>query len=274
MEQYLNLVADLYAMSYLDQDYPRSDRTGVNTFSVFGRSLRFNLRDGFPLLTAKRTHWKSVIGELLWFLRGTCNNLDLNSEGVTIWDEWADPETGDLGPIYGVQWRSWYGVDGRCHDQIQNLVDGLISDPMSRRHIVSAWNVSELDSMALPPCHYSFQCYVGSDYRLSMLVNIRSSDVFLGLPFNIASYAALVHILSTLTDYIPGELILNLGDAHLYANHRAAAAQLLSQSSRGTPDLPELYVDRNLASIDDITESDIQLVGYHPLPAIPASVAV
>lgn len=274
MREYLDLVEHLYGQAIHAPESIRRDRTGVGTFGIFGHTMRFDLGEGFPLLTAKRTHWDSVLGELLWFISGSGNNLDLRSRGVRIWDEWAHPITGDLGPIYGVQWRSWIGFDHTEHDQLESLIEGLRSDPMGRRHIVSAWNVSDLRLMALPPCHYSFQMYVDGADRLSMLVNMRSSDVFLGLPFNIASYAALTHIVAAITDYDVGDLVMNLGDTHLYANHVQAAGQLLEQASGGYPGLPELLVDRDLESIDEVTEDHIKLIGYEHLGQISAPVAV
>lgn len=274
MQNYLDLVAELLELAE-DGEPMRGDRTGTGTFGVFGRSLRFDLGDGFPLLTAKRTHWKSVLGELLWFVDGSCNNLELRDRyGVTIWEEWAHSETGDLGPIYGVQWRSWYGADGTAYDQLDALVQGIREDPFGRRHLVSAWNVAELDQMALPPCHYSFQCHVDRG-RVSMLVNMRSSDVFLGLPFNIASYAALTHMIGHVTGYAPGDLIMNLGDTHLYSNHVEAADKMLAQAwNEGLPELPAMNTRGYHTSLDSFGVDDFELLGYNPLPGIKAPVAV
>lgn len=247
----------------------RKDRTGFGTLASFGNKLSFDLVDGFPLLTTKKIHFKSVVMELLWFLRGDTNIKFLNDHGVKIWDHWANTN-GDLGPIYGSQWRNW-GNTGI--DQIQTLITNIKKDPCSRRHLVSAWNVSDLDSMALPPCHYSFQCYVDNMNRLSMLVNMRSCDVFIGLPFNIASYALLMHIIAVHCDLEVNWLTFMLGDTHLYLNHIDHANTLLA---RTRPDLPTLYVSENLKELrfDELQFSDFKLIDYNPHEAIKADVAI
>lgn len=223
MKQYLDLLREV-----LVHGEPRSDRTGTGTLSLFGRSLRFNLAERFPAVTTKKLHFHSVITELLWFLRGDTNVKFLHDHGVHIWDEWADAD-GNLGQVYGAQWRRWKDQDGQCHDQIKTLLDGLSNNSQSRRHILSAWNVGELDHMALPPCHVLSQFYVTRDGRLSCQVYQRSADVFLGLPFNIASYAALTQIIAEIVGFKLGELIMSLGDVHLYANHVEQAKLQLSR---------------------------------------------
>ncbi|MGK5677580.1 thymidylate synthase [Actinoplanes sp. URMC 104] len=267
-------------MSGLDDQYERllfrvlndgvekQDRTGTGTYSVFGERLRYDLAEGFPLITTKRVHFKSVAVELLWFLRGESNVAWLREQGVTIWDEWAD-QAGDLGPVYGVQWRSWPAPDGRHVDQVHELVRGLRESPDSRRHIVSAWNVGQLDSMALPPCHLLFQCYV-ADGRLSLQVYQRSADLFLGVPFNLASYALLTHMLAQQAGLEVGELVWVGGDCHVYANH---VEQVRLQLEREVLPFPELgLVHRN--SIDEYELDDVLLSGYRHHPAIKAPVAV
>jgi thymidylate synthase len=260
---YLDLLADIMANGVL-----RDDRTGTGTLGVFGRQIRFDLARGFPLLTTKRVHFKSVALELLWFLRGDTNVRWLQERGVTIWDEWADAE-GELGPVYGHQWRSWAAPDGRSIDQIARLVEGLKANPNSRRHIVSAWNPAEVDDMALPPCHCLFQFFV-ADGRLSCQLYQRSADVFLGVPFNIASYALLTLMLAEVVGLQPGEFVHSFGDAHLYVNHLEQARTQLARAPRAFPTV-------RLAPRDDLFAygyEDIALEGYEPHPLIRAPVAV
>ena len=247
----------------------KADRTGTGTLSVFGAQMRFDLADGFPAVTTKSLHMRSVIHELLWFLQGGTNVRYLNDNGVTIWDEWAD-ERGELGPVYGAQWRAWPGRDGQPIDQIAAVVEGIGRDPDSRRHIVSAWNVSELDRMALPPCHAFFQFYVGGG-RLSCQLYKRSADIFLGVPFNIASYALLTTMVAHVTGYEPGEFVHTLGDAHLYLNH---LEQVDTQLEREPYPLPRLELRRAVDSILDFRYEDFELVGYRHHPAIRAPIAV
>ncbi|MEM7466267.1 MAG: thymidylate synthase [Pseudomonadota bacterium] len=247
----------------------KSDRTGTGTLSVFGYQMRFDLADSFPLLTTKKLHIKSIVHELLWFLRGDSNIAYLKENGVSIWDEWAD-ENGDLGPVYGVQWRSWRAPDGRAVDQISSLVDDLKSNPDSRRHIVSAWNVGEIDQMALAPCHTMFQFYV-ADGRLSCQLYQRSADIFLGVPFNIASYALLNVMLAQVCDLKPGEFVHTLGDAHLYLNHLDQADE---QLTREPGPLPQLKLNSNVKSIFDFRYQDIEFLSYEAQPNISAPVAV
>jgi thymidylate synthase len=261
--QYLDLLADILA-----NGARRDDRTRTGTLSVFGRQMRFDLAGGFPLLTTKRVHFKSIVLELIWFLAGQTNVRWLQERGCTIWDEWAD-ESGELGPVYGKQWRSWAAPDGRTIDQIGNVVRSLRENPSSRRHIVSAWNPAEVDDMALPPCHCLFQFYV-ADGRLSCQLYQRSADVFLGVPFNIASYALLTAMMAQVTGLEPGEFVHTLGDAHLYLNH---VEQARLQLSREPASLPRLV----LAPRDDLfafAPEDIALKGYRPHPAIAAPIAV
>jgi thymidylate synthase len=248
---------------------PKSDRTGTGTVSVFGYQMRFDLGDGLPLVTTKKVHFPSVAKELLWFLRGDSNVRWLQENGVTIWDEWAD-ESGDLGPVYGVQWRSWPTPDGGHVDQIAEAVRLLREDPDSRRIVVSAWNVSEIPEMALAPCHAFFQLYV-SDGRLSTQVYQRSADVFLGVPFNIASYALLTHMLAQQADLEPAELIWTGGDCHIYDNHRG---QVDTQLARSPFPFPTLRLGRRPASIFDYEFEDFEVVGYEHHPPIKAPVAV
>jgi thymidylate synthase len=261
--QYLDLLADI-----LSSGARREDRTGVGTLSVFGRQMRFDLAAGFPLLTTKRVHFKSVVLELVWFLSGNTNVRWLQERGCTIWDEWAD-ETGDLGPVYGKQWRSWAAPDGRTIDQVSGVLRSLRANPASRRHIVSAWNPAEVDNMALPPCHCLFQFYV-ADGRLSCQLYQRSADVFLGVPFNIASYALLTAMMAQVTGLEPGEFIHTLGDAHLYLNHVDQARLQLSREPRP---LPRLALAPR-ADLFAFAPEDIGLEGYRPHPAIPAPIAV
>ena len=247
----------------------KDDRTGTGTLSVFGYQMRFDLASGFPLLTTKKLHVKSIVHELLWFLRGESNIGYLKEHGVSIWDEWADQD-GELGPVYGVQWRSWHGADGRVHDQIADVVRNLKIDPDSRRHIVSAWNVGEIDRMALAPCHAMFQFYV-ADGRLSCQMYQRSADVFLGVPFNIASYALLTLMIAQVCGYRPGEFVHTLGDAHLYLNHLEQADEQLGRSPRA---LPTMTLNPDVASVFEFRFEDFRLEGYDALPNIAAPIAV
>ena len=253
----------------LTDGLPKGDRTGTGTVSVFGYQMRFDLSAGFPLVTTKKVHFKSVAVELLWFLRGDSNVHWLQEHGVTIWDEWADMD-GELGPVYGVQWRSWPAPDGGHVDQIAEVVRLLREDPDSRRIVVSAWNVADLPEMALQPCHAFFQFHV-SDGRLSCQLYQRSADVFLGVPFNIASYALLTHMVAAVTDLEPGEFIHTFGDAHLYRNHLEQARQQLARTPRP---LPTLEITRRVESIFDFRYEDFALLGYDPHPHIAAAVAV
>ncbi|KAA9006529.1 thymidylate synthase [Paenibacillus spiritus] len=264
MRKYLDLLQDI-----LDHGTEKSDRTGTGTVSVFGRQLRFDLSEGFPLLTTKRIHLKSVIHELLWFLSGDTNIRYLKENGVTIWDEWADEE-GNLGPVYGSQWRTWESADGRRIDQITEVIEGIKRNPDSRRHLVSAWNVGEIEQMKLPPCHYAFQFYV-ADGKLSCLLNMRSVDTFLGLPFNIASYALLTHMVAQQTDLEPGEFIWSGGDVHIYTNH---LEQVRTQLAREPYELPQLHIRRKPDSIFDYEYEDFEFLNYRHHPAIKAPVAI
>jgi len=252
-----------------EQGVPKQDRTGVGTFSVFGHQMRFDLAEGFPLVTTKKVHVKSVIHELLWFLRGDTNVNYLREHGVTIWDEWAD-ENGDLGPVYGAQWRSWPAADGRAIDQVTAVIERIRSNPDSRRHIVSAWNVGELDKMALAPCHVLFQFYVAGG-RLSCQLYQRSADVFLGVPFNIASYALLTLMVAQVTGHQPGEFIHTLGDAHLYRNH---VEQADLQLTRQPFPPPVMRLNPAVKNLFDFRFEDFQLENYQCHPAIKAPVAV
>lgn len=247
----------------------KGDRTGTGTLSTFGYQMRFDLAQNFPLLTTKKLHLKSIIYELLWFLRGDSNVAYLNDHGVSIWDEWAAAD-GDLGPIYGVQWRSWRGVDGKVHDQISDLVDALRSNPDSRRHIVSAWNVGEIDAMALAPCHTMFQFYVAQG-RLSCQLYQRSADVFLGVPFNIASYALLTLMIAQVCGYAPGDFVHTLGDAHLYLNHLDQADEQLQRSPLAAP---TMVLNPAVQGIFDFNFNDFELRNYTALPSIAAPIAV
>ena len=247
----------------------KNDRTGTGTISTFGYQMRFDLSEGFPVLTTKRLHLRSIIHELLWFLRGDTNIAYLRENGVTIWDEWADAD-GNLGPVYGSQWRSWPAPDGRHIDQIAQVVDQIERNPDSRRLIVSAWNVAEIDRMALPPCHALFQFYV-ADGRLSCQLYQRSADVFLGVPFNIASYALLTMMIAQVTGLVPGEFVHTLGDAHIYLNHREQVALQLTRTPRP---LPVMRINPDVRSIFGFRYEDFSLDGYDPYPSIKAPVAV
>src|SRR5712691_9903053 len=264
MQQYLQLVNHI-----LDHGTRKSDRTGTGTLSVFGDQMRFDLKAGFPLLTTKKVHLRSIIYELLWFLRGETNVRYLHENKVTIWDEWADAQ-GDLGPIYGYQWRSWPAPDGRHIDQISQVIDEIKRHPDSRRLIVSAWNVGDLDRMALSPCHALFQFYV-SGGRLSCQLYQRSADVFLGVPFNIASFALLTMMVAQATDLRPGEFIHTLGDAHLYLNHLEQARLQLSRAPRA---LPKMRINSTVKDLFAFRYEDFSLEGYDPHPHIKAEVAV
>jgi thymidylate synthase len=264
MRPYLDLLQHV-----LDHGLERRDRTGTGTLSIFGYQIRFDLRAGFPLLTTKKLHLKSIVHELLWFLRGETNTRYLRERGVTIWDEWAD-ENGELGPVYGCQWRSWPAPDGRRIDQIAGLLDQIRSDPDSRRLIVCAWNVADLPRMALPPCHVLFQFYVAQGC-LSCQLYQRSADVFLGVPFNIASYALLTLMIAQVTGLRPGEFIHTFGDAHLYLNHLEQARRQLSREPRP---LPTLRLNPAVTSLFDFQFEDFQLEHYDPHPHIPAPIAI
>ncbi len=264
MQAYLNLLQHI-----LDNGVEKRDRTGTGTQSIFGYQMRFDLASGFPLVTTKKLHVRSIIHELLWFLRGETNVGYLRQNGVTIWDEWAD-ENGDLGPIYGCQWRSWPTADGGVVDQISRVVDRIHSEPDSRRLIVSAWNVGELPKMALPPCHVLFQFYV-SESRLSCQLYQRSADVFLGVPFNIASYALLTMMIAQVTGLGLGEFIHTFGDAHLYLNHLDQARTQLTRRPR---ELPTMGLNPDIRSVFDYRFEDFLLENYHPHPRISAPIAV
>ncbi|MEW5890050.1 MAG: thymidylate synthase [Pseudomonadota bacterium] len=264
MRQYLDLMRHV-----LEHGHEKSDRTGTGTLSVFGWQMRFDLSEGFPLLTTKKLHTKSIIHELLWFLRGDTNIRYLKDHGVSIWDEWADAD-GELGPIYGKQWRRWETADGRSIDQIAQLVDGLKRNPDSRRHIVSAWNPGEVERMKLPPCHALFQFYVAGG-RLSCQLYQRSADIFLGVPFNIASYALLTLMVAQVCGYRPGEFVHTLGDAHLYLNHLEQARLQLAREPRP---LPRMRVNPEVRDIFAFRFEDFTLEGYDPHPHIAAPVAV
>jgi thymidylate synthase len=264
MKQYHDLLQHL-----LDNGVKKSDRTGTGTFSVFGHQMRFDLKEGFPLLTTKKLHTKSIIHELLWFLKGETNIAYLKENGVSIWDEWAD-ENGNLGPVYGYQWRSWPNPDGTQTDQITKLVEGLKKNPDGRRHIVSAWNPSFIDQMALPPCHCLFQFYV-AEGKLSCQLYQRSADTFLGVPFNIASYALLTMMMAQVCGYEPGEFVWTGGDVHLYSNH-VEQAQL--QLSRDFRPLPKMKMNPEVKNIFDFKYEDFSLENYDPHPHIKAAVAV
>ena len=265
MKQYQDLLKRI-----LDEGVQKGDRTGTGTISIFGHQMRFNLEDGFPLLTTKKLHLKSIIYELLWFLNGDTNVKYLQENGVRIWNEWADPETGDLGHIYGYQWRSWPDYKGGFIDQIQQSVDTIKNDPNCRRIIVSAWNVADLGNMNLPPCHAFFQFYV-ADGRLSLQLYQRSADTFLGVPFNIASYALLLMMMAQVTGLRAGDFVHTLGDTHIYNNH---LEQVKIQLSREPRALPRMIINPDVKNIFDFKYEDFQLEGYDPWPHIPGKVSV
>ncbi len=264
MRQYLDLMQHVLA-----HGVQKHDRTGTGTLSVFGYQMRFDLAQGFPLVTTKKLHVRSIIHELLWFLRGDGNIRYLKENGVSIWDEWADAD-GNLGPVYGVQWRSWPTADGRSIDQIARVVDDIKKNPDSRRLIVSAWNVGQIEAMALPPCHAFFQFYVAQG-RLSCQLYQRSADIFLGVPFNIASYALLTLMMAQVTGLKPGDFVHTLGDAHLYNNH---LEQARTQLARAPKPLPQMTLNPAVKSIFDFRYDDFTLLNYNPEPAIKAPVAV
>lgn len=264
LQAYLDLMAHV-----LKHGAEKTDRTGTGTLSVFGWQMRFDLADGFPLLTTKKLHTRSIIHELLWFLKGDTNIAYLKDNGVSIWNDWADAN-GDLGPVYGKQWRRWETPDGRLVDQITQLIDGLKRNPDSRRHIVSAWNPADVDQMALPPCHALFQFYVANG-RLSCQLYQRSADIFLGVPFNIASYALLTHMVAQVCDLLPGDFVWTGGDCHLYSNHLAQARLQLERSPRP---LPTLRINPDVRDIFEFRFEDFSIEGYDPHPHIPAPVAV
>ena len=264
MQQYLNLLNRI-----LTEGTQKGDRTGTGTLSIFGHQMRFDLRDGFPLLTTKKLHLKSIIYELLWFLRGDTNVHYLQEHGVRIWNEWAD-ENGELGPVYGHQWRSWPDYKGGTIDQIKNVVEMIKHNPNSRRMLVTAWNPAEVEDMALPPCHCLFQFYV-ADGRLSLQLYQRSADSFLGVPFNIASYALLLQMIAQVTGLEAGEFIHTTGDTHLYLNHLEQAKLQLTREPRP---LPKMKINPDVKDIFDFKYEDFELIGYDPLPHIPGVVAV
>jgi len=264
MKQYIEFLDHI-----LKKGANKTDRTGTGTISVFGYQMRFDLSEGFPLLTTKKLHLKSIIHELLWFLNGETNIKYLNDNGVKIWNEWAD-ELGNLGPVYGYQWRSWPTADGRHIDQISQVVDSITKNPDSRRHMVCAWNVGEIENMALPPCHALFQFYV-ADGKLSCQLYQRSADVFLGVPFNIASYALLTLMVAQVTGLKPGEFVHSFGDAHIYLNH---IEQVKLQMTREPKDLPQMIINPEVKSIFDFKFADFKLDGYDPHPHIKGEIAV
>ncbi|GEB76025.1 thymidylate synthase [Sporolactobacillus inulinus] len=264
MKQYLDLCRKV-----LSEGHKKGDRTGTGTISTFGYQMRFNLQDGFPLMTTKKLHYKSIIYELLWFLKGDTNIKYLQEHGVRIWNEWAD-EHGDLGPVYGHQWRSWPGKSGGTIDQIAHVVDEIKKNPNSRRLIVTAWNPMDIPDMALPPCHCLFQFYV-NDGKLSCQLYQRSADVFLGVPFNIASYALLTHMIARVTGLEVGDFVHTLGDAHIYLNH---LEQVKTQLDRTPRPLPELEIRRSVSSIFDFDYDDFVFQGYNPYPTIKGEVSV
>ena len=264
MKQYLDLMQKV-----LNEGQKKSDRTGTGTLSIFGHQMEFDLSDGFPLVTTKKVHLKSIVHELIWFLQGSTNISYLKENGVSIWDEWAD-EKGDLGPVYGAQWRSWPDGNNGTIDQIQNLVQGIKTNPDSRRHIVSAWNPALVDEMALPPCHSLFQFYVANE-KLSCQLYQRSADIFLGVPFNIASYALLTHMVAHVCNLKAGKFVHTFGDAHLYLNH---LDQAKLQLSRDTKILPQLKLNSEVKNIFDFKFEDIEITNYESHPSISAPIAV
>ena len=264
MQQYLDLMTHV-----LENGHQKTDRTGTGTLSIFGHQMRFDLAQGFPMVTTKKLHLRSIIHELLWFLSGDTNIRYLKENGVSIWDEWAD-ENGDLGPVYGYQWRSWPTPGGRHIDQITNLLESLKNNPDSRRHIVSAWNVAYVDEMALPPCHTMFQFYI-ADGRLSCQLYQRSADIFLGVPFNIASYALLTMMIAQSLDLQPGDFVHTFGDAHLYLNH---LDQVRLQLQRTPKPLPKMLINPEVRDLFSFKYEDFELVNYESDPHIPAPVAV
>ena len=264
MKQYLDLMQKV-----LNEGQKKSDRTGTGTLSIFGHQMEFDLSDGFPLVTTKKVHLKSIVHELIWFLQGSTNISYLKENGVSIWDEWAD-EKGDLGPVYGAQWRSWPDGNNGTIDQIQNLIQGIKTNPDSRRHIVSAWNPALVDEMALPPCHSLFQFYVVNE-ELSCQLYQRSADIFLGVPFNIASYALLTHMVAHVCNLKAGKFVHTFGDAHLYLNH---LDQAKLQLSRDTKILPQLKLNSEVKNIFDFKFEDIEITNYESHPSISAPIAV
>ncbi|MEA1886820.1 MAG: thymidylate synthase [Bacteroidota bacterium] len=264
MKQYLDLLDHV-----MENGVKKTDRTGTGTISVFGYQMRFDLEEGFPVLTTKKLHLKSIIHELLWFLKGDTNVRYLQERGVKIWNAWAD-ENGDLGPIYGYQWRSWPAADGRKIDQISRVIESIKSKPHSRRHLVSAWNVGEIDNMALPPCHILFQFYV-AEGKLSCQLYQRSADIFLGVPFNIASYSLLLMMMAQVTDLQAGEFVHTFGDAHIYLNH---IEQVKEQLTRKPYDLPEMKINRDIKNIFDFKYEDFKLVNYKAHPHIKGKISV
>ena len=264
MKQYLDLLKKI-----MDEGVVKGDRTGVGTKSIFGHQMRFNLSEGFPLLTTKKLHLKSIIYELLWFIKGDTNIKYLNDHGVSIWDEWAD-ENGELGPVYGAQWRRWKTAEGREIDQLSDLMEQLKNNPNSRRLIISAWNVGEIEKMALPPCHSLFQFYV-AEGRLSCQLYQRSADTFLGVPFNIASYALLTMMIAKVLGLQPGDFVHTLGDTHIYLNHFEQVKEQLGRTPRS---LPKMIIEGDQKSIFDFKYEDFKLVDYNPYPSIKAPIAV